>query len=111
MLDRIPTSLPENVSPQGGGKRHARITEWLWNSLYCIYILLSFLIGMSLMYFPWISLWESNYLLYRYPQFHPLVANAFFRGFVVGLGITNIAIGIHELVQFIHSWESRHLSG
>ena len=92
MLPRITTPLPANLTPQGGGKQHARIVEW-------IYILYSLEVGILLLCLPWLRFWENNYLLYLCPQIRPLVANPFFKGFVLGLGIVNILIGIHDAVH------------
>ena len=110
MLHRIIPPLPADIDPQGGGKTLSRITDLAWKSLYFLYILLSLEIGMFLLCLPWMSAWENNYLLYLYPQFRPLVANPFFKGFVLGLGIANILIGIHEVAQVKHGWKSKHLS-
>jgi hypothetical protein len=92
MLHRIPTPLPVNLTPQGGGKLWARIKEW-------IYVLYSLDIGFILLCLPWQGYWENNYLLYLYPQIRPLVTNHFFKGFVLGLGIVNILIGIRDVMH------------
>ncbi len=97
MLDRIAKPPPANVSSKGGGKRCARILEWI---LKIIYILYSLEIGIFLLCLPWQRFWENNYLLYRYPQIRPVIANPFFKGFVLGLGIANIMIGIYEVAHF-----------
>jgi hypothetical protein len=111
MLHRIPTPLPANLAPQGGGGQCERnLEKWLWKSLYFLYVLLSLEIGIFLVCFPWKNSWENNYLLYLYPQIRPLVANSFFKGFVVGLGIVNFIIGIHEIVQIRKGWKSGHIS-
>ena len=98
------------MCPQGGGKHYARIIEWVWKSFHYIYVLLTLWIGIFLVVFPWRQSWENNYLVYLYPQIRPLVANPFLKGFVLGLGIVNFLIGIHEIVQIKKDWESRHLS-
>jgi hypothetical protein len=110
MLHRTIAPLPADINPQGGGKISVRIANWLQKSLYFLYVLLSLELGMLLLCLPWMSAWENNYLLYLYPQFRPLVSNPFFKGFVLGLGIVNILIGIHEVAQVKHGWKNRHLS-
>ena len=104
MLHRITIPLPANLSPPGGGKHRARIVEW-------IYILYSLEVGILLSFLPWLPFWENNYLLYLYPQMRPVVANPFFKGFVLGLGIVNILIGIHDVLHLKtvpkKSWFSR----
>ena len=97
MLHRVITSPPAGINPQGGGKPHTGILWWVWK---LIYILVSFELGIVLLYLPWGAYWENNYFLYLYPQIRPLVANSFFKGFVLGLGILNILIGVEEVVHF-----------
>ncbi len=97
MLHRISTPLPAGMNSHGGGKPHASIFGLISK---IIYILISFELGIVLLYLPWWTFWENNYLLYLYPQLRPLVANSFFKGFVLGLGILNILIGIDEVVHF-----------
>ena len=65
-----------------------------------LYIISSFYLGIALLMLPWHSAWDNNYLLYIYPQVRPIVANSFFKGAVLGLGIVNILIGIQEVVRF-----------
>jgi hypothetical protein len=108
MLHKVTTPLPADINLQGGGKLLARITKGLRASLYFVYILFSFEIGAFLLYIPWVHSWENNKLLFLYPQFRPLVANAFFKGFVLGLGMANILIGIQEVAQIIHNWKKKH---
>jgi hypothetical protein len=68
-----------------------------------IFILYSLEIGIALICLPWLDIWENNYLLYLYPKIRSIVANSFFKGAVLGLGIANIMIGIREVVQL---WKS-----
>jgi hypothetical protein len=103
------TPLPAEMDSQGGGKPGARIIKFLRTPLYCFYILVWLELGMFLLCLPWCQIWENNYLLYLYPQFRPLIANPFFKGFVLGLGIANILIGIHEIGQLRQSWKEKHL--
>ena len=104
MLLRIPTPLPANLSPRGGIRLWARLLEW-------IFILYSLDVGILLLCLPWQKFWENNYLLYLYPPIRPLIANYFFKGFVMGLGIVNILIGINDVVHIKSvrqkSWFSR----
>ncbi len=66
----------------------------------CIYILFSIEAGIFLLWTPWLSFWDTNYLTHLYPQLLPIVTNPFFKGAVIGLGIVNILIGIHEIAHF-----------
>jgi hypothetical protein len=107
MLDRIPTPPPADVSPEGGGKRRAQIIEWIYKEIYILY---SLGIGLFLLWIPWQGFWENNYWLYLYPQIRPVIANPFFKGFVLGLGIANIMIGIYEVARTIHVPKKNFLS-
>ena len=69
----------------------------VWRILYIAYYLE---VGVFLIMLPWISIWEENYLLFLYPGMRPIVANPFLKGAVLGLGIVNLLIGLHEIVHF-----------
>ena len=95
---------PENLFPGDGRKppahRFAQVLRFL-------YILLTLTFGASLLVLPWSSLWDNNYLLYLYPQIRLIVANPFFKGAVIGLGIVNIMIGFDEIGYFKRSSKNR----
>jgi hypothetical protein len=63
---------------------------------YIIYCLAA---GIILMFLPWQGIWENNYLLYLHPEYRPILANPYFKGAVMGLGILNILIGIQRIVR------------
>ncbi len=77
---------------------------WLWHILYIVYCLE---VGAFLLFLPWMGIWENNYLLYRYPEIRPIVANSFLKGGVLGLGIVNLLIGIQEVARFKKTYFSR----
>ena len=95
MLLRI---VPQFARPNtaDGGRLHARVASWIVKILYILFSLAG---GVALLCLPWQRFWEDNYLLYYLPQIQHVVANSYFKGAVVGLGIANILIGISELVQ------------
>jgi hypothetical protein len=95
MLHRV-TPQPQDMNPEGLGKSYLRTLEWISNILY---ILSSLYLGVALLLLPWMWAWDNNYLLYIYPQIRPIVANPFFKGAVLGLGIVNISISIHEFAK------------
>ena len=97
MLDRITTPPPANVNSEGEDRRHAAIFEWIRKVIFILY---SLEIGLLLLWLPGQGFWESNFLLYLYPQIRPVIVNPFFKGFVRGLGVANIMIGIYEVVHF-----------
>ena len=107
MLHRITTPPTANVSLKPGGKRHAAIFEWIRKVIFILY---SLEIGGLLLWLPQQRFWENNYVLYLYPQIRPVIANPFFKGFVLGLGIANIMIGIYEVARFKHVSKKSGLS-
>jgi hypothetical protein len=70
---------------------------WFWQVVYILYCLE---VGIFLLFLPWMSLWDTNYIVYLYPKLRPIVANPYVKGGVLGLGIVNILIGIQEIAQF-----------
>jgi len=69
---------------------------WIKKIAYILYCLE---VGAVLLYLPWQSSWENNYLIYLHPHARALVSNPFFKGAVLGLGIVNILIGFHEISE------------
>jgi len=55
--------------------------------------------GIIIAWLPWTGAWENNLVLWFWPQIEPVVLNSFFKGAVVGLGIVNILIGIHDVIH------------
>lgn len=90
-------SQPGNTTP---GDKTGRSLQPLARLLKIIYILYSVEAGIFLLWLPWMSIWDSNYLTYLYPRILPVITNPFFKGAVLGLGILNLMIGIHEFVHF-----------
>ena len=99
MNGMLPSIMPQpvNPNPEGGAKPRAPVLAWILSVIYIVY---SLEVGIALLFFPWLNIWENNYLLYLYPQIRPVIANPFFKGAVLGLGIANILIGIQEIVHF-----------
>ncbi len=74
-----------------------RIPPWIPKVIYIVYFLQ---IGCFLLCLPWFHFWENNHVLYAIPQLRPVVSNSYFKGAVLGLGLANILIGIHDIVHF-----------
>ena len=88
---------PEKYPPENGLGNNPQFSIRIFKVLYIIF---SIEAGIFLLWLPWLSFWETNYLTYMYPQILPIVTNSFFKGAVIGLGIVNILIGIHEIAHF-----------
>ena len=54
--------------------------------------------GIVLIWLPWTGAWENNLAIWLWPQIRLIVLNPFFKGAVVGIGIDNIIIGIHDVI-------------
>jgi len=96
-------SPPLPISPresEPAGKRlparHGLGIMWIWRILYILYCLE---VGVFLLFLPWLTIWDNNFLLYRYPSVQPILTNSYLKGAVLGLGIVNIIIGIQEIAQ------------
>jgi hypothetical protein len=59
-------------------------------------VLSSLLVGIVLVFAPWTSLWDANYMLQPNQLFRSVVLSAFTRGAVTGLGLVNIVLAIEE---------------
>ena len=68
--------------------------------LSVVFIIYCFEVGIFLVLLPWFSIWENNVLLHRYPIIRSIALNGYTRGAVTGLGLSNIVLGIMEIVQF-----------
>ena len=53
--------------------------------------------GLWLLLAPWTALWDRNLLAGWFPALAPVMANAFVRGAVTGVGLVTIAAGVGEL--------------
>jgi hypothetical protein len=67
------------------------------------FILFCFEIGVFLLFVPWTTLWENNFILAYSPILRHILLNNFFRGAVSGLGAIDFVIGLSELAYF---WKS-----
>jgi hypothetical protein len=68
--------------------------------LSVIYIVFCFEVGIFLILFPWFTVWENNVIVHRYPLIKEVVLNGYVRGAITGLGISNLILGVLEVVQF-----------
>ena len=68
--------------------------------LFFIYILYCLEVGVFLLVYPWMRLWDQNFLLQYSFYLRVVFMNDFFRGAVSGLGIANLILGAWELAHF-----------
>jgi hypothetical protein len=88
---------PANLNPEDGSRPRIRIAGKI---LSVLYILFSLEAGIFLLWLPWQNMWENNYILFLFPQIRPLITSSFFKGAIMGLGIDNILMGIHQIAHF-----------
>jgi len=71
-----------------------------------LYILVCFEIGALLIFLPWHRSWQENNVLFLLtewlgaPWLRQVILSGWTRGFVTGLGLVNVLIGIREIVNF-----------
>ncbi len=68
--------------------------------LFFVYVLYCLEVGIFLIIYPWVVLWDQNSLLTHYPALRTIFLNDFFRGAVSGLGVSNLMLGAWEVVHF-----------
>jgi hypothetical protein len=64
-------------------------------------ILISFLVGLFLVFAPWTTLWESNYLLQPHSALRTVLLNTFTRGSVSGIGFINILLALYQARRYL----------
>jgi len=62
--------------------------------IFCLWI------GLVLAVLPWLPAWTENALVNDFPNLKWLLGLGFVRGFVTGLGLLDLWIGISEAVQY-----------
>ncbi len=68
--------------------------------LFVIYVLYCLEVGIFLLVYPWMRLWDQNFLLQYSSYIRVVLLNDFFRGAVSGLGIANLILGAWEVAHF-----------
>ncbi len=69
-------------------------------ALFVIYVLYCLEVGIFLLVYPWMRLWDQNFLLQYSSFLRVVLLNDFFRGAVSGLGIANLILGAWEVAHF-----------
>jgi hypothetical protein len=54
--------------------------------------------GLFLIVFPWIQVWERNFFAHLSPTLTAVLSNYFFRGAISGLGIVNLWLSLTEIL-------------
>lgn len=68
--------------------------------LFFVYLLYCFEVGLFLLIFPWMQLWDHNSLLsYLSDPLRDVLLSNYFRGAVSGLGLANLLLGVWEVLR------------
>jgi hypothetical protein len=68
------------------------------NRLLRVLLSLDFLLlGVLLLFLPWLGLWEHNFFLSKFPEIIPYVLHPSVRGAVSGLGALDIVMAVGML--------------
>lgn len=104
-LERERASV-EEISPASITRGERRSVSWLGKIAGLLMVLICAEVGIVLLVFPWLDLWEQNYLSSGGVQWSSFWMNAYFRGAVSGLGVVNIYIALMELLRFTRLFRS-----
>lgn len=55
--------------------------------------------GLFLLVFPWVDVWERNFFTRLSPTLNAVLMNYFFRGAISGLGIINLWLSVTEILN------------
>jgi len=61
---------------------------------YLLSAVCCFLMGMLLVYLPWMRVWEHNFFLSRFPGLVRVLLHPALRGAVTGLGLLDILLAV-----------------
>ncbi len=99
--DRSPSdSKLQPVPVPASETKVSRSTVWLHRLSLVIYVIFCIELGMLLTVLPWTRLWSDNSLLAAHPSWRMIVQGNFARGFITGLGLVDVWIGIWEAVHY-----------
>ena len=57
-------------------------------------------VGIILIVAPWTTYWTNNSLLTGFPRLQQFLMNNFVRGLISGLGLTDIWLGLSEVIRY-----------
>ena len=90
-----PEAMP--ASPAAEQRRR----PWYSKVLGLCFVIFCFEIGVFLLVFPWLDLWQTNGLAASSSWLRGVWRSPYFRGALSGLGIVNIYISFLEILRLI----------
>jgi len=73
---------------------------WLQRSSIIVLVIFCLYIGLILFLLPWSRYWIENHYLLTWPSLGLWMSSGFVRGFVSGMGLLDIWIGISEIIHY-----------
>jgi hypothetical protein len=77
-----------------------RFTVWLHRLSLVVFVIFCIELGMLLAVLPWTPVWVNNGILAAHPVLKSIAQANFVRGFVSGIGLVDIWLGIWEAVHY-----------
>jgi hypothetical protein len=84
-----------------------RTRPWYSKLLAICFVLFCFEIGVFLVVFPWMDVWELNSAASYASWLRDIWGNPFFRGALSGLGLVNIYISFLEIIRLVRGAAGR----
>jgi len=75
------------------------VYHWYHKLWALVFIVFCMEVGTFLLVFPWTDFWEQNLFSVLVPEWHGYWGNAYVRGAVSGLGVSNIYISLIEVFR------------
>ena len=102
--DLFPPEAPKpetaHASPPEEESANQASPLWLQRLSLVILVVFCFYVGLLVMLLPWTRYWNENHYLLTWPFLGPLMNAGFTRGFVSGLGMLDIWVGISEIIHY-----------
>ncbi len=73
--------------------------RWYHKAGALIYVFLCFELGVFLLLFPWLDLWQQNLFSNLSPAWYEVWISPYFRGAISGLGLLDLCISFSELFR------------
>lgn len=83
-----------------GAGSHIPIMKWLPVMLRTLFY---FVIGVALLYIPWVPLWTNNFFIAHYAWISVIGQNDYIRGAISGVGLADIWLAYEEFMRLAHS--------
>lgn len=99
------SSQIDPTPPAGSGDPQLSHSPLKWHRrlLGFCFAIFALELGIFLFIFPWLRVWNVNWVPMQSAGLHALWMNPYFRGALSGLGLVNLYVGIAELGRQLRS--------